>query len=111
MECPICLDVISSKDLCITECEHTFHSKCMFESIVSGNLKCPCCRFQLVKKPKKPKSLPMVILERSRVHGSEIVMVRPLLIANTETLNSRQEIVSETENQNSIMTFFRNFIQ
>lgn len=126
MDCPICLEIVTYNDICKTECGHVFHSKCMFRSIASGNLSCPCCRFELVKKPE---SFPIEIVERSLLQGSEILRVRPiqisrsrlireivdnreqnLLITNLETTMTRAEAVSESNNQSSIITFFRNFI-
>ena len=47
-ECPICFEQIGNKNTCTTECGHTFCFKCMAESI-QRNVKCPCCRFELVK--------------------------------------------------------------
>ena len=47
-ECPICYEQIGNKNTCTTECGHTFCFKCMAESI-QRNVKCPCCRFELVK--------------------------------------------------------------
>ena len=44
--CPICLSHIDSKDVCVTECNHKFHLKCILQSTAKtwGNSNCPLCR-------------------------------------------------------------------
>lgn len=46
-ECPICLDVIESKDSCTTECGHVFHSACAFRAVCLDR-RCSICRHPLV---------------------------------------------------------------
>ena len=46
-ECSICLSCINTRSLCITECCHFFHEKCLFEWY-SLNKTCPICRHDIV---------------------------------------------------------------
>jgi len=49
-ECSICLDSILNKNVCLTECNHSFHSDCLFDflsSVPSKNRLCPMCRYPL----------------------------------------------------------------
>ncbi len=43
-ECPICLEVIQTQDMEITNCGHKFHKECLAK--VTTN-KCPTCRKKL----------------------------------------------------------------
>ena len=43
-ECPICLDVIETKDMEITNCGHKYHKECLAK--ITDN-KCPTCRRKL----------------------------------------------------------------
>ncbi len=43
-ECPICLEVIQTEDMEITNCGHKFHKECLAK--VTTN-KCPTCRKKL----------------------------------------------------------------
>lgn len=52
LTCPICLSMFEEKDIIITECGHKFHHSCLKESLKRGN-KCPICRSQLDRTPKK----------------------------------------------------------
>ena len=51
MSCSICLEKIEKKDCSITECNHTFHTKCLMKWS-SNNSTCPVCRFELFKSDK-----------------------------------------------------------
>ena len=46
LECPICLEDISSSNVVVTECSHTFHAKCLKQSLKSKK-ECPNCRMNL----------------------------------------------------------------
>lgn len=51
-ECPICMDTITSNsNCCTTECNHTFHSSCLFKNFATSN-GCPLCRKELVQYPE-----------------------------------------------------------
>ncbi len=44
-ECPICLGTVDGGDTHqLTECSHTFHTKCIVQWFRSGNSSCPLCR-------------------------------------------------------------------
>lgn len=44
--CPICIEIISDKDSCITSCDHKFCLSCILESCKYKNT-CPICRIEL----------------------------------------------------------------
>ena len=48
--CPICLDAIDDS-ACVTQCNHTFHSKCILQSVMR-NQGCPICRTSLCVRPE-----------------------------------------------------------
>lgn len=52
MECSICLEPIDTNAKTVTECNHTFHSSCIFKNIKFSN-SCPICRTVLVEDSKK----------------------------------------------------------
>ena len=42
--CTICLDPLKKYDVTMLPCGHSFHAKCMMETILKHNVKCPMCR-------------------------------------------------------------------
>lgn len=48
-DCPICLENIVKKEIIVTECNHCFHKKCLFNSLTVKNT-CPICRSTIQKK-------------------------------------------------------------
>ncbi len=46
MDCPICMECIesSARNCVVTECGHTFHSKCLMTSVAHNGFGCPYCR-------------------------------------------------------------------
>jgi hypothetical protein len=49
LKCPICFELITNSNLTITECDHYFHSNCIFISLIKND-NCPICRHQLVDR-------------------------------------------------------------
>jgi hypothetical protein len=49
-QCPVCLDDIGKKNICVTECGHTFCLKCILRA-AQENTACPMCRNVLVDDP------------------------------------------------------------
>ena len=48
-DCPICMDAVQSTINCvITECGHTFHTRCLLTNIVHNGFDCPYCRTEMV---------------------------------------------------------------
>lgn len=48
-ECPICMDTIQTNINCvITECGHTFHTRCLLTNVVHNGFGCPYCRAVMV---------------------------------------------------------------
>jgi hypothetical protein len=47
LKCAICFELITNSNLTITQCDHYFHSSCMFISLKKNNT-CPICRCTLV---------------------------------------------------------------
>lgn len=51
MICPICINEIKGpKNRIVTECGHTFHSRCLLLNISINGFACPYCRYQMVKQ-------------------------------------------------------------
>jgi hypothetical protein len=48
-ECSICLTQINNIDICVTACNHTFHTSCLMRS---NNNACPLCRSCIHSGPK-----------------------------------------------------------
>lgn len=52
-ECPICIEQITpNSNCCTTECNHTFHSSCLFKNFATS-VGCPLCRKELVSYPQE----------------------------------------------------------
>lgn len=48
-DCPICMDAVQTNNNCvITECGHTFHTRCLLTNIVHNGYGCPYCRTEMV---------------------------------------------------------------
>lgn len=48
-ECPICMDTIDVNVNCvITECGHTFHTKCLLTNVAHNGFGCPYCRTEMI---------------------------------------------------------------
>lgn len=54
-ECPICMELITSNNCCTTECNHTFHSSCLFKNF-ANSAGCPLCRKELIVYPEESDS-------------------------------------------------------
>ena len=49
--CPICLQVLSDDNgICNTKCGHQFCTKCIADSIIKVNRKCPMCRTPITEE-------------------------------------------------------------
>ena len=51
-ECPICLDELLNKHICILECKHKFHENCITIYVLSkrdkiDKVNCPLCRHKI----------------------------------------------------------------
>jgi uncharacterized protein YbaR (Trm112 family) len=52
-ECPICMDEIVENINCvITECGHSFHTKCLLTNVSRNGFGCPYCRNELAVNPR-----------------------------------------------------------
>ena len=52
-DCPICKEIMSDKDLCVTSCNHTFCLSCLLKHLNKSQL-CPLCNG--VIKEKEPNT-------------------------------------------------------
>ena len=52
-DCPICKEIMSDKDLCVTSCNHTFCLSCLLKHLNKSQL-CPLCNE--VIKEKEPNT-------------------------------------------------------
>ena len=46
-ECPICMEELTSTDLFVTRCGHSYHGGCLMKHL-TRNDNCPCCRGVLI---------------------------------------------------------------
>ena len=55
-ECPICLDELENKNICVLECKHKFHENCITVYVLSKqdrvkekikDVHCPMCRHKI----------------------------------------------------------------
>ncbi len=52
-ECPICMDkIIENINCVITECGHSFHTKCLLTNVSRNGFACPYCRNELAVNPR-----------------------------------------------------------
>lgn len=51
-DCSICLEEITEKNCCVTECNHLFHLKCLLKAMTKNNC-CPMCRYELIEVSSK----------------------------------------------------------
>ena len=50
-ECPICMEVIvTTKNIVVTECGHTFHCSCLMTNVAHNGFECPYCRTEMAKE-------------------------------------------------------------
>jgi hypothetical protein len=50
-ECPICMEVIvTTKNIVITECGHTFHCSCLMTNVAHNGFGCPYCRTAMAEE-------------------------------------------------------------
>jgi len=50
--CSICLEDIGSTNCIVTECGHTFHSKCLMQNVAFNGFGCPYCRTEMAVVPE-----------------------------------------------------------
>lgn len=52
MDCPICMEYIetNAKNCVVTNCGHTFHTKCLMTSVAHNGFGCPYCRETMTDK-------------------------------------------------------------
>lgn len=63
-ECPICIDEIVENINCvITECGHSFHTKCLLTNVSRNGFGCPYCRNELAVNPRD--NMKIIISESS----------------------------------------------
>jgi hypothetical protein len=52
-ECPICMDdIVENINCVITECGHSFHTKCLLTNVSRNGFGCPYCRNELAVNPR-----------------------------------------------------------
>ena len=50
-ECPICMEVIvTTKNIVVTECGHTFHCSCLMANVAHNGFSCPYCRTAMAEE-------------------------------------------------------------
>jgi hypothetical protein len=51
VDCPICMEVIvTTKNIVITECGHTFHCSCLMANVAHNGFSCPYCRTAMAEE-------------------------------------------------------------
>jgi hypothetical protein len=50
-DCPICMEVIvTTKNIVVTECGHTFHCSCLMANVAHNGFSCPYCRTAMAEE-------------------------------------------------------------
>lgn len=85
--CPICLEAMVGDAVCVTACNHRFHSACIFEA-VRRSQPCPLCRAPLVASPAAPPPASPAAPPSSHVR---VLRTQPMLIdVEAESAASRR---------------------
>jgi hypothetical protein len=51
VDCPICMEVIvTTKNIVVTECGHTFHCSCLMANVAHNGFSCPYCRTAMAEE-------------------------------------------------------------
>ena len=54
MDCPICMDSITSvNNRVTTECGHCFHTSCLMSNVAHNGFGCPYCRTEMAEAPEE----------------------------------------------------------
>ena len=57
VDCPICMEVIvTTKNIVITECGHTFHCSCLMANVAHNGFSCPYCRTAMAEEVEVEES-------------------------------------------------------
>jgi len=57
VDCPICMEVIvTTKNIVVTECGHTFHCSCLMANVAHNGFSCPYCRTAMAKEVEVEES-------------------------------------------------------
>lgn len=103
-ECPICYNQIGNVNMCITACNHIFHTDCL---MLCGN-SCPMCRTSVIDGSKSSSDLRIPpgtynmeqFLEQLIEHN---ISIDDLSLSNRQWLNKCKEhnkMLEEMEEQN-----------
>ena len=104
MDCSICLCTIQDDDATSkTECNHIFHSKCIFSSIAHKNFSCPNCRNVLTEGPSdlKESETDDIIRYIMEIHSipssltSDILFSQPTTTEQSNSQNYQDRIASQ----------------
>jgi hypothetical protein len=102
-ECPLCLEALGFA-ICITECRHAFHSKCIFKALKRKDT-CPLCRSPLIETQNEVADVNfgdlfgvMVYASGSRLNipRSDIQRVMDIDTADTATQHATRHIRRQT---------------
>ena len=65
VDCPICMEaIVTTKNIVITECGHTFHCSCLMTNVAHNGFGCPYCRTAMAEE---------VEVEQSEYEGDESI--------------------------------------
>ena len=56
-DCPICYEILTNVDVCVTCCNHKFHTGCLLTNSLKCENICPICRTSLSPNVSNPKSI------------------------------------------------------
>jgi hypothetical protein len=100
-ECAICLQIIGSSAMFVTECKHMFHIGCINKWRKSKNI-CPLCRYQFEKEPIDFCYGPLVRLENFYTENEQrLIHLTQIQINNLFNNNNNNNYNNNNNNYNN----------
>lgn len=89
LDCPICLSTLTSSSISVTDCNHTFHTKCLIKSVCHLGVACPICREPMADM--RPNYCPPRLLEYHPLQLLDPSFNRPPVIPEGYVFSSLSE--------------------
>ncbi len=107
-KCPICLSHIDdSQDVCITECKHKFHLKCILQSSSKSCCasRCPLCRNELLSQdnaqgePPAPEDSDFLELPGQELFAEDVDLYFSADLSDEIIMNEHIPVLPDQDNQ------------
>ena len=102
--CPICLETLNEKNICVTECNHTFCLKCIIFALRQKNT-CPLCRAEICTKDEKIERMAAKIEELhdnlwiyNRLRTSDVKMIdhyKQIYLTSMMKIQDDKQLINE----------------